>query len=164
MDGGGGLYRYIKSGRNGRSKDISLNRRRSEEQRDLNANHSFSERLPWTENYSYTLSNEEKKSLSSSFALSSLAEWQWKVTHGVTVGRVQHGGWKAEQAEELGVPPLLRWQVPAWVDHPQRQQRCRHTLWTEEASQCHVHMCLESKTVTLFTVYIKRTYLTKGQK
>ena len=49
-------------------------------------------------------------------------------THGVAAGWVQHGSWSAEQAEELGAPPLLCWQVPAWVDHPQRQQRRRHRL------------------------------------
>lgn len=49
-------------------------------------------------------------------------------THSVAAGWVQHGSWSTEQAEELGAPPLLRWQVPAWVDHLQRQQRCRHRL------------------------------------
>lgn len=49
-------------------------------------------------------------------------------THGVAAGWVHHGSWSAEQAEELGAPPLLCWQVPAWVDHPQRQQRRRHRL------------------------------------
>lgn len=43
-------------------------------------------------------------------------------THGVAAGRVQHGSWSTEQTEELGAPPLLGWQVPAWVDHLQRQQ------------------------------------------
>lgn len=49
-------------------------------------------------------------------------------THGVAAGWVQHSSWSTEQAEELGAPPLLCWQVPAWVDHPQRQQRRRHRL------------------------------------
>lgn len=49
-------------------------------------------------------------------------------THCVTARWVQHGSWSTEQAEELGVPPLLCWQVPAWVDHLQRQQCRRHRL------------------------------------
>lgn len=51
-----------------------------------------------------------------------------EVTHSVTTGWVQHGSWSTEQAEELGAPPLLCWQVPAWVDHLQRQQRRCHRL------------------------------------
>lgn len=51
-----------------------------------------------------------------------------EVTHSVTTGWVQHGSWSTEQAEELGAPPLLCWQVPAWIDHLQRQQRSSHRL------------------------------------
>lgn len=72
------------------------------------------------------------------------------VTHGFTVGRVQHGSWEAEQAEELGVAPLLRWQVPARVDRPQRQQCCRHRLRTEDKSKGRIHIYLDPQSVTVF--------------
>lgn len=61
-----------------------------------------------------------------------------EVTHSGTTDWVQHGSWSTEQAEELGAPPLLCWQVPAWVDHLQRQQRCRHRLedrWRRKQGQ-----------------------------
>lgn len=49
-------------------------------------------------------------------------------THCVTAGWVQHRSWSVKQAEELRAAPLLYWQVPAWVDHVQRQQRHGHGL------------------------------------
>lgn len=50
------------------------------------------------------------------------------VTHRVATGGIQHGRRSAEQAEELSAAPLLCWQVPAWVDHLQREQRWGHSL------------------------------------
>lgn len=52
----------------------------------------------------------------------------FKVTHRVTAGRIQHGRWSTKQAKKLSAAPLLCWQVPAWVDHPQREQRWSHSL------------------------------------
>lgn len=78
----------------------------------------FINRLNTTQNSSLIRIKNFRLSLSLCSSLA-LAEILKRVTHGVTVGGVQHGTWEAEQAEELSVPPLLCRQVPAWVDHPQ---------------------------------------------